>query len=149
MFEQRFDRICDRLVIWIKRVISVLFCAMLLIIMTQIVVRNFLALPTPWTEEATTYLMIYITFIGGIALMIRGQHLAIDLVTERSPRWARQWFEVSYHLVYLFVCTWLVIYGTELCMSPLIRRQNSISFNFPRGYVYMVVPITMTFCDIY
>jgi TRAP-type C4-dicarboxylate transport system permease small subunit len=149
MFEERFNRFCDKLVTVIKSFTGVLLCIMLLVVIFQVIWRDILSLPSPWTEEITTYLITYITFIGGIAVMIRGEHLTIDVVTERCSPKAKDLFQVLYCLVFIFVCTWLAVYGTEMCLSPLLRKQVSIATGIPRIYVYWVMPISMAICDIY
>ena len=149
VFEKKFYQICDKLVIAIKWFIGVLFFFMLLTIIFQVVWRNILTLSSPWTEEVSVYLMTYITYIGGIAVLIRGEHLAIDLVTERCPAWMKEWFQVLYIFVFLFVCTYMTIYGAKFCLNPLMQAQKSIATGIPRVYIYMIMPVSMAVCDIY
>lgn len=149
MFEKKFYALCEKSVRVIKGIVGVLLCCMLLVVVFQVIWRGILRQPTPWTEEISTYLVTYITFLGGIAVMIRGEHLAIDLVTEHvSPRF-REWFQVLYGLIYLFVCTYLAVYGFQLCANPLIQKQLSIATQIPRVYIYVIMPVSMVLCDLY
>ena len=149
MFEERFYRFCDKSVTAIKGLTGVLLCLMLLVVVFQVFWRNVLGLNSPWTEEISAILIIYITFIGGIAVMIRGEHLAIDLVTEHCSPKIREWIRTLYSFIFIFVCTWLAIYGTQFCLNPLLQKQTSIATGIPRVYIYMIMPITMILCDIY
>ena len=149
MFELLFYQFCNKLVKIIKGFIGILFCLMLLTITFQIVARNIFYMSTPWTEEITVYLMTYITYVGGIAVIICGQHFAIDLLTERISETAKNWLQVVYLLLFLAVCTYLAINGARFCLDPLMRLQRSIATNIPRVYVYMVMPISMFASIIY
>ena len=149
MFEQKFNRFCDKVVTVIKGFTGILLLAMLLVVVFQVFWRGVLKLPTPWTEEASTYLVTYITFIGGIAVMIRGEHLTIDLVTEHVSEKMRAWFQVIYCAVFLFVCGYLAFYGAQLCLSPLIYKSRSIAMQIPKVIVYAVMPFSMGLSVIY
>lgn len=149
MFEEKFYRFCDKSVTVIKGLIGTLLCLMLLVVVFQVFWRDILNLNSPWTEEISAILITYITFIGGIAVMIRGEHLAIDLVTEHCSPKIREWIRILYSVVFIFVCTWLALYGTQFCLNPLLQKQTSIATGIPRVYIYMIMPITMILCDIY
>lgn len=149
LFEQKFYRFCERVVKAIKGFTGVLLFFMLLVIVFQVFWRGILGLPTPWTEEISAYLIIYITFVGGIAVMIRGEHLSIDLVTELCSAKTREWIQVAYNVVFIFVCSWLAFYGTKMCLNPLLQKQVSPATNIPRVYIYMIMPISMALTDLY
>ncbi len=149
MFETKFYRFCNKAVTVIRYITGFFMLCMLLVVVTQVVMRGILSLPTPWTEEVSTYLVTYITFIGGIAVMIRAEHLAIDLVTEHVSPAIRKLFQVLYSLIFILVCTYLAVYGAELCLNPLIYKQLSIATQIPRVIIYAIMPISMILCDIY
>ncbi|MDD3996708.1 MAG: TRAP transporter small permease [Sphaerochaetaceae bacterium] len=149
MFEKRFYRFCEKTVAIIKGFTGILLCCMLLVVVFQVFWRGILGLPTPWTEEVSAYLIIYITFVGGIAVMIRGEHLSIDLVTEFCSPKLREWIQVIYNVVFIGVCSYLAFYGAQMCLHPLLQKQTSIATGIPRVYIYMIMPISMALCDLY
>lgn len=149
MFETKFYRFCNKVVTVIRYITGFMMLCMLLVVVTQVIMRGILSLPTPWTEEISTYLVTYITFIGGIGVMIRGEHLAIDLVTEHVSPNMKKLFQVLYSLIFILVCSYLAYFGAELCLNPLIQRQLSVATQIPRVYIYMIMPISMILCDIY
>lgn len=149
MFERNFYLFCDKVIKVIRVITGVSILLMLLVVVFQVFARGIFDIPTPWTEEVTTILITYNTFIGGIALMIRGEHLAIDLVSEHISPKMRNFFQILYLFVIMGVCTYLTIFGTQLCIHPMIYKQTTIAIGFPRVLVYGVMPICMAFCDIY
>ena len=149
MVERKFYLLCKQMIKGIRAICSVLMLFMLLVVVFQVFARGIFSLPTPWTEEVAIILVTYNTFIGGIAVMMKGEHLAIDLVSERVSKNVRSFFQILYILVFLGVCTYLVIYGTELCMDPIIYKQKTLATGFPRVALYGVMPACMGICDIY
>lgn len=150
MTEKKFYQFCNGVVIKvIKAIASVLMLAMLCVVVFQVIWRGIFSLPSPWTEEVSTYLVTYNTFLGGIAVMIKGEHLAIDLVSEHVSIKAKEYFQILYLLVFIGVCTYLTIFGMQFCLNPLVSNQHSVATNIPRVWIYIVMPISMGLSDIY
>ena len=92
MFETKFYTVCCRAMKVIRSISAVLLGALLLVVVYQIFARGIFNLPTPWTEEVCTILITYNTFIGGIVVMMRGEHIAIDLVSEHVSQKNKKYF---------------------------------------------------------
>lgn len=149
MFEKKFYAFWDRIVKVIRVITGVMIGALLLVVVFQVVWRGILDKPTPWTEEMCNILITYVTFIGGIAVLHRGEHLAIDLVSEHvSPKWKNA-FQVLYIVIYLFVSGYLAYYGTQLCLNPMIYLQKTQAMQIPRVTFYGIMPICMGIQFIY
>lgn len=149
MFETKFYTVCCRAMKVIRSISAVLLGALLLVVVFQIFARSIFNLPTPWTEEVCTILITYNTFIGGIVVMMRGEHIAIDLVSEHVSPKTRNIFQVIYLIVYIGVCTYLTYFGTKLCLSPTIYKQFAMATHFPRVAIYGIMPIGMCIAGIY
>lgn len=149
MFEKKFYTVCCRAMKVIRSISAVLLGALLLVVVFQIFARGIFDLPTPWTEEVCTILITYNTFIGGIVVMMRGEHIAIDLVSEHVSQKARNIFQVIYLIVYIGVCAYLTYFGTELCLSPTIYKQFALATHFPRVAIYGIMPVGMGIAGIY
>ena len=149
MFEKKFYRFWDN---WVKatRIITgILILALLLVVVFQVFWRGILDKASPWTEEVCSLLITYVTFIGGIAVLHKGEHLAIDLVSERVSPKVKNAFQVLYILVYIFVSGYLAYYGAQLCLSPTIYMQKTIALQMPRVIIYLIMPICMGIQFIY
>ena len=85
----------------------------------------------------------HVTFIGGIAVLHKGEHLAIDLVSEHVSPKVKNAFQVLYILVYLFVSGYLTYYGTQLCLNPMIYLQKTQAMQLPRVTFYAIMPVCM------
>lgn len=149
MFEKKFYTICNRMIRVIRYISAVLLGLLLLVVVFQIFARGIFNIPTPWTEEVCTILITYNTFVGGIVVMMRGEHIAIDLVSEHVSPKAKNVFQILYLVVFLGVCAYLTYYGTQLCLSPMIYKQMALATGFPRVAIYGIMPIGMGIAGMY
>lgn len=149
MFEKKFYGFWDKSVGVIRVITGLLILGLLLVVCFQVVWRGILDKPTPWTEEICNIMITYVTFIGGIAVLHKGEHLAIDLVSEHVGQKVKNGFRILYIVVYLGVSLYLAVFGTQLCLSPMIYMQKMQATQFPRVGVYMIMPICMGIQVIY
>ena len=143
MFEKKFYGFWDKAVSVIRVITGLMILGLLLVVVFQVVWRGILDKPTPWTEEMCNILITYITFIGGIAVLHKGEHLAIDLVSEHVSPKVKNAFQVLYIIVYLFVSGYLAYYGTQLCLNPMIYLQKTQAMQIPRVTFYAIMPVCM------
>lgn len=149
MFEKKFYAFWDKAVSVIRVITGLMILGLLLVVVFQVVWRGILDKPTPWTEEMCNILITYVTFIGGIAVLHKGEHLAIDLVSEHvSPR-VKNVFQVLYIIVYLLVSLYLAYYGTQLCTNPMIYLQKTQAMQIPRVIIYAIMPVCMAIQTVY
>lgn len=73
------DRVLDTLMI-------LLLVGIVSLVLLQISQRYFSLFPTPWTEEMSRYLFVYLTFFGSAYLIKEKGHIAVDVVMEQLPR---------------------------------------------------------------
>src|SRR5699024_3392140 len=73
----------DRVLTW---VCVVLFAALVLDVMWQVVTRQILNNPSAWSEELAKYLFIWLGLFGAALVFGERGHVAVDLLVQRSPR---------------------------------------------------------------
>ncbi|HSW57215.1 MAG TPA: TRAP transporter small permease [Dehalococcoidales bacterium] len=105
----------NRWVSWVARI--VLFFLMFLTV-ADIVGRKFVGIipgmqPVPGVYEITEFIMVLIVFTAVAYAQTRGDHIAIDVLTERFPKRAQ-------HILYT------VIYLVSLTISILVVWQSIV-----------------------
>ena len=143
MFEKKFYAFWDKTVSVIRVITGLMIGALLLVVVFQVIWRGILNKATPWTEEMCNTLITYVTFIGGIAVLHKGEHLAIDLVSEHVSGKVKNAFQILYIVVYLLVSLYLAVYGAQLCFNPMIYMQKTTAMQIPRVVIYAIMPICM------
>ena len=131
-----------------QKVCSCLLLLMIFVVSLQVIGRIFL-FKLPWTEEVGTYSLIWMTFIGSIAVLIRGEHLTVDLFLLRYSPVQRRIARIVIDLVLLSFCGLLLIFGTKLCCSPIILNGRTPALAISRVWIYLSLPISMLFNTIF
>lgn len=123
-------------------------CVMILAVSVQVIGRVW-HFKVPVTEEIGTYSLIWMTYIASIAVMIKAEHLTVDLFLNRYKPASRRVVRVFVDALILIFCGMLMIFGFQLCQSPIIINGRTPALQISRLYVYLSVPIAMTFSTLY
>jgi TRAP-type C4-dicarboxylate transport system permease small subunit len=140
--EDKLDAFLDRLnktMAWIAAV-AILF--MMLAISYAVTMRYVWNKPVPWIVEVSSYLMLYITFLGTAWLQRKGGHVEVDLVTGRLNPRVRAAFKSITSLggaVVGFVLAWK---GSLVTVDYFQRDVTAIGIlNTPQFLLTGVIPI--------
>lgn len=138
---------------WTVRILDV-FSGLLLIAMTafvliQIVARYFLVVATPWTEEGARILMVWMCFVGSASMMIRGEHLTIDVFFHKFSPKGQKVLQLLFDIVTLCFAVILFYYSIKLITNPMIRRGTTTVTHLPYGWYYGCLPLAMTLIAVY
>ena len=120
-----------------------LMSVMVVTVSWQVITRFLLNSPSSYTEELSTYLLIWISLLGAAyALRVRA-HLGIDVLVRRLPNTQKRSVHVfAYIIIIIFSVVALVFGGSWLVYVTLDLNQLSAAFQVPIGYVYLVLPIS-------
>jgi TRAP-type C4-dicarboxylate transport system permease small subunit len=130
----------DRVLRWL--LIS-LMSLMVATVTWQVITRYLLQTPSSYTAEMSTFLLIWISLLGGAYALRLRAHLGIDLISSRLSRKADVSITVVAHAaVIVFAALVLVYGGGRLVYVTLVLNQLSAAFQLPMGYVYLAVPIS-------
>lgn len=119
-------------------------CIMILAVSVQVVGRV-CHFKIPVTEEIGTYSLIWMTYIASIAVIIKGEHLTVDLFLNRYKPATRRIVRLFVDVLVLIFCGMLMKFGYQLCQSPIILNGRTPALQMSRLYVYLSVPVAMTF----
>lgn len=129
----------------IAQVIAAIFLCIMIVDVSIQVVGRICHFSIPVTEEIGTYSLIWMTYIASIAVTIRGEHLTVDLLLNRYKPSQRRAVRLIIDLMILIFCGMLMIFGFQLCGNPIIINGRTPALQMSRLFVYMSVPIAMTF----
>ena len=127
---------------WLNRTAEVtcgvMILTMTLVVTAQVVCRYLLETSLTWSEEASRYLMVWITFLGGSIAFKRGMHTGFDALVRSLSSGARR----AARLVTLFtIAAFLVIVGLKGTQLALFNMaQRSPAMKLPMGIVYLAIP---------
>lgn len=112
-------------------------------VLWQVTSRYVMNSPSNYTDELAGYLLIWVGVLGTAYVAGRREHLAIDLLIQRSPAGRRFKLEMIISiLVILFALTVLVIGGSWLAYTRFYLSVKSSALGMPLGFVYLVLPLS-------
>lgn len=129
--------------------ISACFLLIMIVAVSVQVLGRIFHFKIPVTEEIGTYSLIWMTYIASIAVIIKGEHLTVDLFLNRYKPATRRVVRLVVDISILIFCSLLMVFGYQLCQSPIIINGRTPALQMSRLYVYLSVPIAMTFTSAY
>ena len=81
--------------------------------------------------------------LGAAYVAGRKEHLAIDILVQRSPPARQKMLLYLIHsLIFLFALSVMVTGGVILMYTRFVLQVKSAALQLPLGYVYIVLPIS-------
>lgn len=121
----------------------ILMSVLVLDVLWQVFSRYLLSSPSSFTDELAGFLLIWVGLLGAAYVAGRQEHLAIDILIQRSSRNRQRNLRFIIHsLILLFALGVMVIGGASLVYSRFVLDVKSAALQLPLGYVYSVLPIS-------
>jgi len=133
---QQIDRFLEKFVAGIMAILVV-------DVLWQVISRYVLSAPSSFTDELAGFLLIWVGLFGAAYVAGKNEHLAIDLLVQRSGPARRKFLEVFISIcIVLFSFSVLVVGGSWLMYTRFALDVKSAALEIPLGYVYIVLPIS-------
>ena len=121
----------------------ILMSVLVVDVLWQVTSRYILSSPSSFTDEMAGFLLIWVGVLGAAYVAGRKEHLAIDILIQRSsPARQRLLLYIIYVLILLFALSVMVIGGVVLMYTRFALQVKSAALQLPLGYVYSVLPIS-------
>jgi TRAP-type C4-dicarboxylate transport system permease small subunit len=135
-FQHKLNRVLEVFLVFLMTVL-------VLDVLWQVFSRYLLSSPSSFTDELAGFLLIWVGVLGAAYVAGRKEHLAIDILIQRSPP-ARQrlLLYLIHSLIFLFALSVMVTGGVVLMYTRFILQVKSAALQLPLGYVYIVLPIS-------
>jgi TRAP-type C4-dicarboxylate transport system permease small subunit len=122
---------------------------MIIVTAIQVIARVILHVSSAWTEELARFLMVWITFIGGTGMLIKGEHLAVDFLSSMYTPSMRKVAKIINNIIYTFFSGFMLISGYLLFINPVTGRSLTPALQVPRRWIYVILPFCMIFMVMY
>ncbi len=132
----RFDR---HLVQANKALIGLMMIIMFALVFVNVVTRYVFGFSFATTEEISTFLMIWITYLGAGLALREGRHASIDMFQDLLPEKLRRALRFLLGILILLFFGALTFYGVKIVQFGW--AQETWATQIPRGIPYMCVPI--------
>jgi TRAP-type C4-dicarboxylate transport system permease small subunit len=127
----------------LERFLIILMSILVIDVLWQVTSRYILSAPSSFTDELAGFLLIWVSLFGAAYVTGRKEHLAIDLLLQKSSGNTKIKLEIFIQLtIFLFALFVLVIGGIWLVYTRFTLSVKSAALQLPLGYVYIVLPVS-------
>lgn len=127
----------------LEKVLIVLMSLLVIDVLWQVLSRYILSSPSSFTDELAGFLLIWVGVLGAAYVAGQKQHLAIDLLLQKSSASKQKQLLVFINVcIALFALSVMVIGGSWLVATRFLFNVNSAALQLPLGYVYLVLPLS-------
>lgn len=135
-FEKKLNKVLE---IFLVTLMSVL----VIDVLWQVFSRYLLDSPSSFTDELAGYLLIWVGVLGASYVAGKKEHLAIDILVQKSPPERQRRLQYLIHiLILLFALFVMVVGGASLVYTRFVLQVKSAALELPLGYVYIVLPLS-------
>ncbi len=135
-FQHKLNRVLELTLI-------LLMSVLVLDVLWQVFSRYLLSSPSSFTDELAGFLLIWVGVLGAAYVAGRKEHLAIDILIQKSPPARQRLLQYIIHtLIFLFALSVMVTGGVILMYTRFVLQVKSAALQLPLGYVYIVLPIS-------
>jgi C4-dicarboxylate transporter, DctQ subunit len=104
--------------------------------------RYLLGRPVPWVDEMVGYLLVALVMLAAADAMRRGEHIAVDLITDRLPPAGKTIMTVVALVAVTFCGAVLVIAGLETAaFTQLLGIRSTGYLNVPMHIPQLLIPV--------
>ncbi len=124
-------------------VLILLMSILVLDVLWQVVSRYVLSSPSSFTDELAGFLLIWVGLLGAAYVAGKNEHLAIDLMLQRSGPVRKKILNIIINIsILLFSFLVLVSGGIWLVYTRFVLEVKSAALEIPLGYVYLILPFS-------
>ena len=128
----------DRINAWSEKALFGLMVAMIFFTTLQVITRVFFT-ALSWSEEITSFLLIYASLVGAAVAFKRGSHIAVTFIVQRLPAGSQKALAVLVHLFGIAFFAVIAFYGIVLMKAE--SHQTSPAMMIPMLWVYLIFPV--------
>jgi TRAP-type C4-dicarboxylate transport system permease small subunit len=136
---------------WFVRILSavifITFSALVVLVTMQIYVRFFTTSSLTWSEELSTYIMIWMVLMASILVFRNKGHIWVENVIDILPAMVKP-LVLAVSNVFVLVFYVIIIWGA-ITLLPTVHSQLSSACKIPMSYLYFAMPFSMVLTIFY
>lgn len=107
-----------------------------------VIMRYFFNRPPVWVDETAGYLLVGVVMLAAGDALLKGEHLAVDVLTERLPAGPKRWVAIAGAVAMAVTSIFLITEGwTMVDFSLLTGLMSAGSLSMPLAVPQSLVPI--------
>jgi TRAP-type C4-dicarboxylate transport system permease small subunit len=112
--------------------------ALIMIVLLNVILHVF-SVDLAWVTELGEFMMIWVTFLGGVAAARRNAHMSITELLDKLAPSKRRWADVAIQALCIFILALLFIYGLRIVSNGWGSVLTTLGW--PMAWQYMPLPL--------
>ena len=130
-------RLYDVVIFGLPAIAGVILLLAFATVVDDVVLRNLLISPPPWSVPLTEYGLLYITMMVAPWLVRTRGHILVEVVRQRLPERPARALEIVVYVICIAICAVLTGFATDLWIeSYLSGEEDQRAIVIPRVYLY-------------
>lgn len=125
---------------WFVRIVSVILALFAFVAIAINIVnaigRTYFGAPLDWADEVLSYGFMWAVFLGGALLMLRDEHIRIDLASNLLPARALQSVRALLLIITGVFCAYVALYSYEVVESAFRSGRRSVVVGMPMSLAH-------------
>ena len=118
-----------------------LMLSMAALVVGGVFFRYVLKVPLSWYDEFAEFILVWVTFYGGVLAAHRRMHMGMETLVERLPAGGRRWVALLAEGLVFGLHGVIFYYG--LVLIAALEFERAVSVPWVRlTWVYSVMPVT-------
>ena len=122
-----------------RAAIGLMMAIMFVLVFANVVTRYLFGISIATSDEVSTFLMIWVTYLGAGLALREGRHAAIDLFQDMLPEKIRNTFRAILGILILAFFAALAYYGFRFAIFGW--SQETAATQIPKGIPYLAIPV--------
>lgn len=125
-----------------EHALAFVMAVLVIAVVWQVFTRYVLGHQSSWTEELSTFLLMWAALLGACIAFARDAHLGLDFFVKKLDNTSQKTVERYVHATTFLFGAVLAFGGYELAARTLATNQISPALGWKVGYVYAVLPLS-------
>ena len=125
---------------WFDWPAMIIFASLMLVVFAQFITRYVFNDSWAWTEEVSRYLLMALVFAGSISVVIRSEHIALEVIKRRISVENAQIMSLFSKLVSI---SYYIFFAIAILLLSAETTQNLVSVTFPKSIVYIFIGVCL------
>ncbi|UTV26600.1 TRAP transporter small permease [Photobacterium atrarenae] len=125
-----------------------LLAAFVLLLFTQILVRQLFQYSIPWGDEVATYMFVWFAYLGAVVAAKMSAHNRVSFHFKFFPPVVRTVCEVSADMIWVAFNLYFVYLSYDFVFNKMNLFWKSQTTGIPMKYFYLILPIAFSLMTI-
>lgn len=133
-----FRKLLNLIQLLTEYVLFLMVGAMVVIVFAQVIFRFVLHASLPWSEEASRYIMVWISMLGASIGIRRRGHIGVEAVVMLFPSWLRRATSVVTTLIASVFFIGMIFYGIKICTVVAAQESPAMEISMALPYSALI-----------